>query len=189
MARLTFVLLAIALSCVGISNVQACEKACRGDPVEFLKKRYEAVLKHQAEKLVDPKAIAASKKLIPKVASRLSGRGKVIDKTIFDKFRGPCEHDAGKRSPDEFCGSAKSIACFAPWGHKDSVLDSVHRAVVKTIRQVYENENSEVKEVMVDGIADFCPQNCHDWVEPESTQPSILSLLTAFHLEKEESNS
>ncbi|KAF9358103.1 hypothetical protein BGX26_002471 [Mortierella sp. AD094] len=166
MAQLTLVLLAIALSCIGVSNVQACESACRGDPVTFLTKHYQAVLEHQANKIVDPKSAAASKKLIPKVISRLQGRGKVIDKTIFDKFRGSCENDPGKRKPDEFCGSAKSIACFAPWGHRDSVFDSVLRVVVKTIGQVYQDQGSDIKDVMVQGVADFCPQNCHDWVEP-----------------------
>ncbi|KAF9438448.1 hypothetical protein BGZ76_007841 [Entomortierella beljakovae] len=165
MARFSFAFLVIAFSFVGISNVQACESACRGDPVKFLSNHYSAVLDRQAGKL-NPDDAKLSRKLNHKVVSKLVGRGKVIDETIFDKFRGPCANDPGKRAPEEFCGSAKAIACFAPWGHKDSVLDMVHKSVVDTIRKVYDDESKQIKEVMIDSVKDFCPDNCQDWVEP-----------------------
>ncbi|KAF9201401.1 hypothetical protein BGZ49_008353 [Haplosporangium sp. Z 27] len=164
MTRLAFVLLAIAVSCIGVSKVQACESACRSDPVAFLSKRYQALLEDQANKLGFSDAETATR-LLPQVTSRLQGRGNVIDRTIFDRFRGSCD-GPGERDPEELCGSAKSIACFAPWGHEDSVFDSVHHAVVEAARKVYQNRGSEIKKFMVDGVADFCPENCQGWVEP-----------------------
>ncbi|KAI1316279.1 hypothetical protein EDD11_010187 [Mortierella claussenii] len=166
MARFSILLLVVALLCTSISLVQACESACRGDPVKYLAQKYEAVLQYQASQLTDPKAAAAAKKLIPQVSSQLQGRGKVIDKTIFDKFRGSCPSPPGKRSPDEFCGSAKSIACFAPWGHKQGVLDSVHVAVNQVIQKVYAGQSAQVKKAMIDGTKAFCPKNCQDWIKP-----------------------
>ncbi|KAG0293060.1 hypothetical protein BGZ96_003389 [Linnemannia gamsii] len=140
--------------------------ACRGDPVEFLSKKYQAILKHQANKLTGVNAVNA-KKLIQPTVDKLVGRHRVIDKTIFDKFRGNCPAKPGHRSPDEFCGSAKSIACFAAWGHKDSVFDLVHAKVVESVRQSYRRQSAEVRAVMVDGLEKFCPVNCmNDWIEP-----------------------
>lgn len=50
------------------------------------------------------------------------GKNRVVDKTIFEMFTVPCDHKPGFRAPSEFCGSAKSIACFAPWGHEQSIF-------------------------------------------------------------------
>lgn len=92
------------------------------------------------------------------------GRDNVIDKTIFDKFQGPCADAPGQRSPNELCGSAKSIACFAPWGHENSVFDLVHANFVKSVRNSYRMQAAEVRAVMVDGLKKFCPVNCEDWI-------------------------
>ncbi|KAF9917380.1 hypothetical protein BX616_001194 [Lobosporangium transversale] len=167
MARLSTLLLAIVLTFIGISYVQACESACRTDPVEFLAKKYEDMLQNQVKKVKDSKASAKAKALIPTVMSQLKGRGKVIDKTIFSVFRGTCvPAGVGKRPPSELCGSAKSIACYAPWGHKQGVFDSVNKAVMKTIQDVYKNQNAAIKSAMIDDTAKFCPKNCKDWVKP-----------------------
>ncbi|KAG0321328.1 hypothetical protein BGZ97_011643 [Linnemannia gamsii] len=107
-----------------------------------------------------------ARKLINSTVSNLIGRDNVIDKTIFDKFRGNCPAKPGQRSPDEFCGSAKSIACFAAWGHKNSVFDLVHAKVVESVRNSYRRQSAEVKTFMVDGLEKFCPVNCKDWIEP-----------------------
>ncbi|KAF9128630.1 hypothetical protein BGW39_004890 [Mortierella sp. 14UC] len=141
------------------------QQACRADPVKYLTKKYQAVLEHQATKLKGVNAVNA-KKLIPGTVAKLTGRNNVIDKTIFDKFRGNCPMKPGQRSPDEFCGSAKSIACFAAWGHKNSVFDSVHAKVVASVKNSYKNQAPEVRAVMVDGLAKFCPDNCNDWIVP-----------------------
>ncbi|KAF8946289.1 hypothetical protein BGZ47_000896 [Haplosporangium gracile] len=166
MARLRLFLLAIIFSCVGLAFVQACEEGCRRDPVEFLTKKYQAILEHQATKLTGVNAVNA-KKLIKPTVDNLTGRKNVIDKAIFDKFRGNCPAPPGQRSPDEFCGSAKSIACFAAWGHENSVFDLVHAKVVASVRNSYRNQSEEVQAVMVDGLEKFCPVNCmEDWIEP-----------------------
>ncbi|KAG0363096.1 hypothetical protein BGX24_004987 [Mortierella sp. AD032] len=165
MARIRVFLLAIIFSCVGLAFVQACEEACRGDPVKYLTKRYQAILERQADTLTGVNAVNA-KKLIQPTVAMLTGRDHIIDKTIFDKFRGNCPLKAGKRTPDEFCGSAKSIACFAAWGHKNSVFDSVHAKVVATVRNSYRKQDPKVRAVMVDGLDKFCPDNCKDWIEP-----------------------
>ncbi|KAG0076461.1 hypothetical protein BGZ90_008663 [Linnemannia elongata] len=142
------------------------QEACRADPVKFLTKKYEAILEHQAAKLAGVNAVNA-KKLIKPAVDKLIGRNNVIDKTIFDKFRGNCPAKPGQRSPDEFCGSAKSIACFAAWGHKNSVFDLVHAKVVESVRNSYRKQSAEVRAVMVDGLDKFCPVNCmEDWIEP-----------------------
>ncbi|KAG0087544.1 hypothetical protein BGZ93_002306 [Podila epicladia] len=99
--------------------------------------------------------------------SKLQGKGNVIDSTIFGKFRGTCvDPGEGLRSPDEFCGSAKAIACFAPWGHRESVFDSVHAAVIRVLRATYANQTPQVQKAMVDGVQSYCPSNCQDWVTP-----------------------
>ncbi|KAG0307059.1 hypothetical protein BGZ98_001153 [Dissophora globulifera] len=175
MARLYLALLAIVLSCIGIAVVSACGKKAVGSfyqeientmkTISFLVKRYQALLEDQAESLSDPRQSATAKRLIPRVTSQLSGYNKVIDKTIFNKFRGSCV-PPGKREPTELCGSAKSIACYAPWGHRQGVLDSVHAAVVRTVRQVYGNQESAIREAMIEGFASYCPRKCRDWVQP-----------------------
>jgi len=99
--------------------------------------------------------------------SKITGRNGVVDSTIFKLFRGPCANDAGQRAPSEFCGSAKSIACFAPWGHSKGVFDNVHKAVLNAIKNVYKDENyPEIQAAMVEGVSNFCPVNCDDWVVP-----------------------
>ncbi|KAF9154892.1 hypothetical protein BG015_011675 [Linnemannia schmuckeri] len=166
MARLRLFLLAIIFSCVGLAFVQACEEDCRGDPVKFLTKKYQAILEHQATKLTGVNAVNA-KKLIKPTVDNLTGRNHVIDKAIFDKFRGNCPAKPGQRSPDEFCGSAKSIACFAAWGRENSVFDIVHAKVVASVRNSYRKQSKEIQAVMVDGLEKFCPVNCmEDWIEP-----------------------
>ncbi|KAF9411685.1 hypothetical protein BGZ94_001261 [Podila epigama] len=169
MARLssTIVILAILLTCASFTKVQACENKCREDPVTFLVKKYNAILDFQASTLMSAQARNTSGKLKSQILAKLDGSNNVIDKTIFDKFSGHCEiPGVGLRSPDEFCGSAKSIACFTPWEHRDSVFATVHAAVVEVIKEAYADQSPEVQEVMVDGVADFCPDNCQDWVMP-----------------------
>ncbi|KAI8605207.1 hypothetical protein EDD21DRAFT_160484 [Dissophora ornata] len=155
-----FALLAIVLFCISVSYVQACEDACRGDPVKYLVEKYEAVLLQQANTLSNPQFSNIAKRLIPRVTSQLQGRGHAIDKAIFSNFRGPCANQPGERGPDEFCGSAKSIACFAAWGHRRSVFDSVHAAVVNTVSRTYDRQSPEIRAAMIDGVGDFCLENC-----------------------------
>ncbi|KAF8951897.1 hypothetical protein CPC16_009619 [Podila verticillata] len=167
MARFNIALVAIILSSIGFNLVQACENKCREDPVSFLVKKYEAVLQHQANTLIPAQTKSQGRKLIRRVLHKLKGKHNVIDSTIFDKFRGPCvEPGVGLRSPEEFCGSAKAIACFAPWGHHKSVFDSVHSAVVDVLRATYKHQTPQVRAAMVDGVDSFCPNNCQDWVAP-----------------------
>ncbi|KAG0212918.1 hypothetical protein BGX28_005380 [Mortierella sp. GBA30] len=169
MTRSSLLLLTILLNLASVVLVNACEEACRGDPVTYLSKRYAAVLDYQAKKIADPEISHLAKKQIPRIVSRIDGRDRIIDKTIFDKFAGPCEHLPGLRNPEEFCGSAKSIACFAPWDHRDSVFQMVHKAVMTAVKDVYgplSKRHQDIKEEMIEGVAEFCPHNCQDWVEP-----------------------
>lgn len=106
---------------------------------------------------------------IYQVLSRLqSDDDGVIAKAIFSRFYKNCRDKPPHRSPDEVCGSAKSIACFAPWGHTHSVFDSVHAAVVKTLRDALKGEsrNSAVHKALVTDIRKACPALCGGWVEP-----------------------
>ncbi|KAF9374638.1 hypothetical protein CPC16_001150 [Podila verticillata] len=106
------------------------------------------------------------------VLSRLQGDDDgVIAKTIFSRFHKNCRDKPPRRSPHEVCGSAKSIACFAPWGHTHSVFDSVHEAVVKTLRDALKGEsgNSAVHKALVTDIRKACPSQCGGWVEPFQT--------------------
>ncbi|GJJ69527.1 hypothetical protein EMPS_01873 [Entomortierella parvispora] len=99
--------------------------------------------------------------------SKITGRGGTVDSAIFSVFNGPCTNKAGLREPSEFCGSAKSIACFAPWGHPNGVFDSVHKAVAQVVKDIYEGEkNPEIQAAMVEGVSNFCPVNCDDWIVP-----------------------
>ncbi|KAF9974282.1 hypothetical protein BGZ75_000909, partial [Mortierella antarctica] len=145
------------------------QDACRGDPVTYLTKRYEAILKDQTDKIKDPSTAALAKEQIAEVIEKLDGRGHVIDKTIFDTFRGPCANGPGQRSPDELCGSAKSIACFAAWDHKPrSVLRMVHDAVTIAVKRHYaplSQQHPEINEIVVQGLQKFCPKNCQDWIQ------------------------
>ncbi|KAF9968801.1 hypothetical protein BGZ70_005605 [Mortierella alpina] len=170
MARQVILLFIFVLGLVGLSYVDACEKACRGDPVTYLTDRYKTLLKDQTDKIKDPKTAALAKKQIPELIKKINGRNKVIDKTIFDTFRGPCANAPGQRRPDELCGSAKSIACFAPWGHRPkSVLQMVHDAVTLAVKGHYaplSQQYPEVNEVVVRGLERSCPKNCQGWVGP-----------------------
>ncbi|KAF9578572.1 hypothetical protein BGW38_005561 [Lunasporangiospora selenospora] len=143
------------------------QNGCRDDPVVFLAKRYRAVLNHQVQVLAKTNPVAAQKAdtIIPKVMAKIEGRFKVIDKTIFRTFKGTCVKP-GQRPPSEFCGSAKSIACFAPWGHSNGLFDNVHSAVVEASRQSFKKQSEEIKTAMVNGLQAFCPQNCDDWIQP-----------------------
>ncbi|KAF9986195.1 hypothetical protein BGZ65_008563 [Modicella reniformis] len=178
MSNIKVFLLAVVLCCLSISLVQACESQCRTEPVDYLVNEYKAILNYQAKTLTSKKSADTARKLIPKIVSRLQGRHMVIDKTIFSTYRGSCAPaGVGKRSPDELCGSAKSIACYAPWDHKRngqpmSVLASVHDAVGKEIEKIYQQENiKDVKvfRAMVTGVKAYCPGNCNSWVKPFQT--------------------
>ncbi|KAF9084854.1 hypothetical protein BGX29_007936 [Mortierella sp. GBA35] len=128
--------------------------------------KYQTILEHQASTLTDKNAAANARKLIRGAVSKLTGKYNVIDRAIFNKFRGNCPAKPGQRSPDEFCGSAKSIACFAAWGHVDSVFDTVHKAVVASVRNSYKAQSPQVRAAMVDGLDRTCPENCDDWIVP-----------------------
>lgn len=144
------------------------EEACRGDAVTFLTKKYQAVLEHQASTISNPQLVAASRKLIPQVMSEIRGSNRVMDMTIYNMFRGACSKP-GLRCPTEFCGSAKSIACFAPWDLDNGVFEHVYEAVLKVVKEVYKKEaeqNLEVQAAMIEGVQNFCPVNCDDWVMP-----------------------
>ncbi|KAF9968800.1 hypothetical protein BGZ70_005604 [Mortierella alpina] len=169
MARQIILLLTIVLCLAGLSYVDACEEACRSDPVTYLVKRYAAILDYQTDLIEDPDTAALAKAQIPEIVKKIDGRNNVIDKTIFNNFKGPCENMPGQRHPEEFCGSAKSIACFAAWEHPVSVFQMVHDAVVHTVQRHYAplgKEHREINDVVVDGLEKFCPENCQDWVEP-----------------------
>ncbi|KAF9318357.1 hypothetical protein BG003_011370 [Podila horticola] len=145
MARFNLTLLAIVLSSVGFTSVHAC--------VTFLAKKYEAILQYQANTLTTAQAKAQGRILLQRALYKLQGGDNVIESAIFDKFRGSCvKPGEGCQSPDEFCGSAKAIACFAPWGHRESVFDSVHAAVMKVLRSTYANQSTEVQAAMIQDI-------------------------------------
>ncbi|KAF9215464.1 hypothetical protein BGZ59_001284 [Podila verticillata] len=100
---------------------------------------------------------------------KLKGRGGAIDSAIFSVFHSNCQDRPPNRSPDELCGSAKSIACFAPWDHKQSVLTSVHQAVVRRLTNSFEGENAQVQKALVEDVKDACPNECKSWVDPFQT--------------------
>ncbi|KAF9961720.1 hypothetical protein BGZ72_002281 [Mortierella alpina] len=168
MTRHNLFLLAMVLL-AGLNYVNACEEACRSDPVTYLTKRYVAILDYQTDLIEDPDTAALAKAQIPELVKKIDGRNNVIDKTIFNNFKGPCENLPGQRHPEEFCGSAKSIACFAAWEHPVSVFQMVHDAVAHTVQKHFAplgKQHPEINEVVVDGLEKFCPENCQDWVEP-----------------------
>ncbi|KAG0340353.1 hypothetical protein BG000_000129 [Podila horticola] len=132
-----------------------------------LSSKYEAILQYQASTLTTAQAKAQGRILLQRVLYKLQDGDNVIESAIFDKFRGSCvKPGEGRRSPDEFCGSAKAIACFAPRGHHESVFDSVPAAVMKVLRSTYANQSPEVQAAMVYGVDRFCPDNRQDWVAP-----------------------
>ncbi|KAF9576012.1 hypothetical protein EC968_000572 [Mortierella alpina] len=169
MARqITILLLVAVLSLLGLSYVDACEDECRSEPVSYLTGRYENTLIELTDEIEDPNIAALAKEQISDLVQKLDGRNNVIDKTIFRTFRGPCLHGPGQRSPDELCGSAKSIACFAAWDHEPkSVLLMVHDAVIHAVRKHYASlsqQYPEIDEVVVRGLEKYCPEKCQAWV-------------------------
>ncbi|KAF9134438.1 hypothetical protein BGW39_007053 [Mortierella sp. 14UC] len=121
----------------------ASESECRVYPVKFLVERYSSVIQHQLATL--PTADRARAELIShKAINKLSGRDGAIDEAIFSVFRKNCHDKPPRRSPDELCGSAKSIACYAPWDHREGVFDMVHDAVVDVMRESFGRENQQL---------------------------------------------
>ncbi|KAG0083908.1 hypothetical protein BGZ92_010357 [Podila epicladia] len=118
-------------------SVQACEGQCKIYPTKFLYEKYVPMIQQRLASLpVDDRNRLAPK--VGDVLNSLRGNDGVIADTIFSRFRNSCRDKAPHRSPDEVCGSAKSIACFAPWGHTKSVFDSVHAAVVEKLDEAFQ---------------------------------------------------
>ncbi|KAF9199388.1 hypothetical protein BGZ49_010512, partial [Haplosporangium sp. Z 27] len=133
--------------------------------VKFLTDKYSELLESHLQD------IPASKRghaqfLAKKVINRIQGRDGAIDYAIFSRFHKNCHDKPPHRSPDEICGSAKSIGCFAPWNHRHSVFESVHDAVVGVLKNTFRGESAEVRRKMVNGIEDACPRNCKSWELP-----------------------
>ncbi|KAF9427593.1 hypothetical protein BGZ76_002288 [Entomortierella beljakovae] len=161
--------LLVGSACVIISlltpGANACEKECRKYPSEFLAKKYSDLLQSQLDNLPSGDRSRANS-LVNKALNRIRGRNGVIDSTIFSKFHSNCHDKPPYRSPNEVCGSAKSIACFAPWSHRDSVFDSVHKAVVKVLKDTFRDENALVRKELVDSVRTACPGDCKSWEKP-----------------------
>ncbi|KAF9125855.1 hypothetical protein BGX30_000262 [Mortierella sp. GBA39] len=166
MVRFTlFTTSALAIASFLAPTAFACESECRIYPVKFLVERYSTVIGHQLATL--PTADRArAETLSHRAITSLSGRGGAIDEAIFSVFHKNCHDKPPRRSPDEICGSAKSIACFAPWGHRDGVFDMVHDAVVDVMRTTYRRENAMVQKAMVAGVEAACPGECKGWEAP-----------------------
>ncbi|KAF9157854.1 hypothetical protein DFQ27_001484 [Actinomortierella ambigua] len=130
----------------------------------FLRKRYSAVLEEKKRTL--PVAVQGEVEVrIEHILKSIAGNHKVIDRTIFNTFKGSCAK-AGKRPPTELCGSAKSIACHAPWGIDDSLFDKVHKNVGEVIRSNFEGTSALIQDTMVNQVLSYCPEHCSSWVEP-----------------------
>ncbi|KAF9908615.1 hypothetical protein EC991_009642 [Linnemannia zychae] len=159
---------ALAIASFLTPTAFACESECRIYPVKFLVERYTSVIQQQLATL--PTADRARAEPISRKAiNELSGRGGAIDEAIFSVFRKNCHDKPPRRSPDELCGSAKSIACFAPWGHRDGVFDMVHDAVVDVMRDSFGRENQQVQRAMIANVEAACPGQCKEWVAPFQT--------------------
>ncbi|KAF9928601.1 hypothetical protein FBU30_002276 [Linnemannia zychae] len=143
----------------------ACESECRIYPVKFLVERYASVIQRQLDSLPSSDRARASP-ISAQAIRKLSGRGGAIDGAIFAVFHKNCRDKPPYRSPDELCGSAKSIACFAPWDHRSSVFGMVHEAVLRVMRQHFASENQSVRSAMIDGVAAACPGQCKEWEGP-----------------------
>ncbi|KAF9582584.1 hypothetical protein BGW38_011006 [Lunasporangiospora selenospora] len=140
---------------------------CRKAPVDFLAQRYAILLNRQFDSLSESDQEEALEPL-KQAHSRLSrhrGDG-VIDNAIFSEFHSNCKAKPPHRSPDEVCGSAKSIACFAPWDHRKSVLGTVHAAVVETLDDIFQDMGSDIRQAMVQDVESHCPDECQSWEEP-----------------------
>ncbi|GJJ71375.1 hypothetical protein EMPS_03725 [Entomortierella parvispora] len=166
MVRLSFFIAStFALATFLVPAAYACESECRIYPVKFLVEKYTAMIEERLASLpsndrnrVQGKTNAA--------LSKLKGRGGTIDSAIFSVFHSTCQAKPPHRSPDELCGSAKSIACFAPWDHRNSVLNSVHQSVVKVLENSFKDENADVQQALVIDVQNACPSHCNAWVEP-----------------------
>ncbi|KAG0252714.1 hypothetical protein BG011_006834 [Mortierella polycephala] len=168
MVRISFLAVsAVAIVSLFTSSVNACERDCRKYPVQYLVEKYSDILKERVASLppsVDRTRVAAKTK---EVLKKLQGRRGTIDNAIFSTFRSNCEYKPPHRSPDEICGSAKSIACFAPWNHRESVFVKVHTAVVNELKRSFANEKDQrVRRAMVNDVAATCPRKCGSWLQP-----------------------
>ncbi|KAG0052605.1 hypothetical protein BGZ83_002375 [Gryganskiella cystojenkinii] len=166
MVRISFLFAStLALASFLVPTIHACESECRIYPVKFLVEKYSALIQERLASLPADdrnRVLDATNSAIGK----LKGRGGAIDSTIFSVFRSNCKDKPPHRSPDEVCGSAKSIACFAPWDHKRSVFDSVHQSVVKVLKNSLKGESAQVQKALVQDVEDACPNECGAWVEP-----------------------
>ncbi|KAG0362764.1 hypothetical protein BG005_004386 [Podila minutissima] len=170
MVHLSFIAVA-ALAIVSslAPSAEACEGQCRIYPTKFLYEKYAPMIHERLASLpVDDRNRVAPK--VSDILGELGGHDGVIADTIFSRFHKTCRQRPPRRSPTEVCGSAKSIACFAPWGHSMGVFDSVHAAVVKTLDEAFGGERSQVHQALVIDIREACPRQCGEWVEPFQTQ-------------------
>ncbi|KAF9193964.1 hypothetical protein BGZ51_001657 [Haplosporangium sp. Z 767] len=167
MVRISFLAVsAVAIASLFTSSVSACEHDCRKYPVQYLVDKYTAVLYSRVASLppsVDRARVTTKTK---EVLKRLQGSGGTIDKAIFSTFHSNCEDRPPRRSPDEICGSAKSIACSAPWNHRESVFMKVHIAVINELKRSFANERDpRVRKAMVNDVATACPRQCGSWLQ------------------------
>lgn len=134
----------------------SARKLSRDVPVKFLVDKYTEILQDRLRSL--PAGNRRHEALTNKAIDRFQD---VIDDLIFSWFHSNC-YD---KLPDEICGSAKSIVCFVPWGHSNSVFDGVHAKVVHMLEQVFRGESSteKVKQAIVVGVRGHCPGECKDW--------------------------
>ncbi|KAF9115079.1 hypothetical protein BGX27_009002 [Mortierella sp. AM989] len=138
---------------------------CRKYPVQFLADKYSELLNSHLDNLSSRDRNHA-RSLVNKAINRIQGRHGVIDDAIFSRFHSNCHDKPPHRSPDEICGSAKSIACFAPWGHRESLFDNVHEAVVDVLKSTFRGESEEIRNELVDSIEEACPGDCKSWEQP-----------------------
>ncbi|KAK3825573.1 MAG: hypothetical protein J3Q66DRAFT_365332 [Benniella sp.] len=154
---------ALAVASLLVPIIHACEHECRAYPVEFLVEKYTEVLHHQLGSLpVSENGRYKAEALTNQAVDRLHD---VIDSSIFSRFHTNCHDKPPRRSPDEICGSAKSIACFAPWGHRNSVFDGVHSKVVRIVEETFRGDK-QLKGTVGEGVKSYCPGQCKDWEKP-----------------------
>ncbi|KAF9139619.1 hypothetical protein BG015_001958 [Linnemannia schmuckeri] len=163
MVRLTFLdISALTISSCLTLTAFAYESEYRIYPIKFLVERYTSVIDHQLATLPTADKAHAETPSHRAIAS-FSGRDGAIDKAIFHKN---CHDKPPRRSFDELCESVKSIACFAPWDHRDGVFNMVHDAVVDVMRETYGRENAMVRRAMFASVKAACPGQCKDWEVP-----------------------
>ncbi|KAF8932618.1 hypothetical protein EDD21DRAFT_409131 [Dissophora ornata] len=169
MVRINFVVAsALAVASFIAPGAFACENECRLYPVRFLTDKYTNLLQTNLATLNGPDRTRAEP-LLAVVLSRLPGRNGAIDQAIFSKFHVNCRDMPPHRSPDEICGSAKSIACYTPWKRRNSVFARVHARVVNVLEDVFRRTDGEVWQVMVEDVRSACPDQCGDWEQPFQT--------------------